>query len=79
MGVLSTTKAAAILAEVQLNPEIGTDDASFVTSVIDRAARWLINQIGLSRYPELEQGYSESGASPSTDISGLSSNQFSDL
>jgi hypothetical protein len=76
MGVLSTTKAAAILAEVQLNPEIGTDDASFVTSVIDRAARWLINQVGLSRYPELEQGYSESGASPSTDISGLSSNQF---
>ena len=76
MATLTSAKSAAILAEVQLNPEIGTDDASFVTSVIDRAARWLINQVGLPRYPELAQGYSQSGATPSTDISGIATNEF---
>jgi hypothetical protein len=76
MATLTTAKAAAILAEVQLNPEIGTADASYITSMIDRAARWLIAQVGLPRYPELAQGYSQSGASPSTDISGLSTGEF---
>lgn len=76
MATLTSAKSAAILAEVQLNPEIGTDDASFVTSVIDRSARWLINQVGLPRYPELAQGYSQSGSSPSTDISAIATNEF---
>ena len=73
---MSTTKAAAILAEVQLNPEIGTDDASFVTSVIQRAARFLCSQVHVDRYPELTQGYSQSGESASTDISSLSTNEL---
>ena len=76
MATLTSAKSDAILEEVQLNPEIGTDDASFVTSVINRNARWLIDQVGLPRYPELAQGYSQSGSSPSTDISGISTNEF---
>ena len=73
---MSATKASALLTAVQLNPEIGTDDASFVTDIIQRAARWLADQVGVERYPDLSQGYSVSGASPSTDISSLSTNRI---
>ena len=73
---ISDSKAAEILAEVQLNPEIGTDDSAFVTSIIRRAARFLVSQVHVDRYPELSQGYSKSGASASTDISALSTNEI---
>ena len=73
---ISDSKASEILTAVQLNPEIGTDDSAFVTSVIRRAARFLVSQIHVDRYPELSQGFSESGASSSTDISGLSENEI---
>lgn len=71
---LSTTKAAALLSTVQLNPEIGTDDSEFVTDVVSRAARWLAKQLGFDRYPESAQGYSLSGTGASTDISSESTN-----
>ena len=73
---ISDSKASEILTAVQLNPEIGTDDSAFITSVIRRAARFLVSQIHVDRYPELSQGFSESGASSSTDISGLSENEI---
>jgi hypothetical protein len=73
---ISDSKASEILTAVQLNPEIGTDDASFVTSVIRRAARFLVSQVHVSRYPELSQGYSVSGASASTNISALTENEI---
>lgn len=73
---ISDSKAASILTAVQLNPEIGTDDSAFVTDVIRRAARYLVSQIHADRYPELSQGYSKSGDSASTDISGLADNEI---
>ena len=73
---IGDTKAAEILNEVQLNPEIGSDDSTFIASVIQRAARFLVSQIHLERYPELSQGYSESGASATEDISGLSTGEI---
>lgn len=69
---ISDSKVAEILSEVQLNPEIGSDDATFIESVIQRAARFLLSQIHIERYPENSQGYSLSGAGASTNISGLS-------
>lgn len=76
MGFMSTAKASALLTAVQLNPEILTDDAAFVTDIIQRAARWLIQEVGLDRYPDFSQGDSVSGASPSTDISSEADNEL---
>ena len=73
---MSDSKANAILAEVQLNPEILSDDSAFVVSIIQRAARFLTSQIHIDRYPELAAGYSQSGASASTDISSEANNEF---
>jgi len=73
---MSDSKANEILAEVQLNPEILADDSAFVVSIIQRAARFLISQVHLSRYPELAAGYSVSGANPSTDISSEANNEL---
>lgn len=66
---MSDAKAGEILAEVQLNPEIGGDDSAFVVSIIQRAARFIMSQTTRGRYPELSQGYSESGASASENVS----------
>ena len=76
MSWMSSSKATALLTAVQLNPELLTENAAFVTDTIQRAARWLSNQIGVDRYPDLSQGESVSGASPSTDISLLSTNSI---
>jgi hypothetical protein len=76
MGFMATAKASDLLTAVQLNPEIGGDDESFVTDIIQRAARWLVSEVGLSRFPDLSQGDSVSAASPSTDISSLSDNEI---
>jgi len=73
---MSNTKAGALLDEVQLNPEIGTDDQTFVESVIQRAARYICSQCNIERYPEQSQGYAQSGPTPSTDISSLSTNSI---
>ncbi len=73
---MSTAKATALLASVQLNPEIGTDDATFITPLIDRAARWLTEEIGCVRYPEISKGYSLSATSASEDISSETTNRL---
>jgi hypothetical protein len=76
MSALSSAKVAAILAKVQLNPEILTDNQSFIESRIDAAAEFLVNAVGLRRYPELVQGYSQSATSPSEDITGLATSEI---
>lgn len=73
---ISTAKASEILADVQLNPEIGASDSAFVTSVIQRAARFLVSQIHIDRYPEHSKGYSQSADGGSIDISSLSTNEL---
>lgn len=74
MSWMSSAKASELLTAVQLNPEIGSDDASFVTDVIQRAARFITQAVGLERYPHNAQGYSISGSSASTDISNENTN-----
>lgn len=76
MGFMSTAKASELLTAVQLNPEILTDDASFVTDIIQRAARWLVREVGIDRFPDLSQGDSVSAASPSEDISSEADNEL---
>lgn len=76
MAWMSSAKADDLLTAAQLNPEILTDDAAFVTDTIQRAARWLCDAIGVDRYPDMSQGESVSGASPSEDISALSTNEL---
>ena len=73
---LTTTKAAALLARVQLNPEIGSADATYVAELVTRAANDLVTFCYLPRYPELAAGYTQSAASPSTDISALSTSKL---
>jgi hypothetical protein len=69
---LSTGKASALLTRVQLNPEIGVADPTYVADLIDRAAEDFVSSARLPRYPELSQGKSTSAASPGTDITALS-------
>ncbi len=59
---LSSAKEADLLAQVQLNPMIGTDDAAFVTRKINDAASWIVNECRLPRYPELSRGFSRGRA-----------------
>mgnify|MGYP003670624854 CR=1 FL=1 len=73
---LSASKIAEILAKVQLNPEILTDNQAFIEQRIDSAGQWLANAVGLRRYPELVQAYSKSKTGASTDITGLSTNEL---
>lgn len=73
---LTSGKASALLTRVQLNPEIGTDNASYVTDLVQRAAEDLVSYCRFRRYPELSKGFSESVASASTDISSASSNSL---
>ena len=73
---LTSVKASALLTRVQLNPEIGSDNAPYVTDLVQRAAEDLVSYCRLRRYPELSKGFSESVAGASTDISSASSNSL---
>lgn len=66
----------SVLTRVQLNPEIGSDDSSFVTDLVARAQNFVTSYCNFPRFPSLSQGYSQSRASVSTDISGASTNSF---
>lgn len=73
---LSASKASEILTRVQLNPEIGSDNATYVADLIQRAAEGFVRDVRFRRYPELSQGTSIGRAGASTNISGLSSNEI---
>ncbi|KKN03654.1 hypothetical protein LCGC14_1105580 [marine sediment metagenome] len=70
------TAAADILTRAQLNPEITTNDAAWVTDLVARVMRTLVLACGLPRWPELSVGYSKSRAGATEDISGVSTNAF---
>lgn len=72
-ALLSTSKSDALLARVQANPEIGTDNAAYVADLIQRAAEDYVTSARLPRYPELSRGYSKSNTGAGTDITGLAS------
>ncbi len=67
---------ATLLAEIQKVPDIGTKNSDFVESLLDAAIEFLPAYVGLLKFPFLSQGFSRSGASPSTDIASLSENDF---
>ncbi len=75
-AVITTTKRSALLVLLQANPDILTADSSYVGQLLDRAIEWMVSRLKFTRYPELAQGYSQSGASPSTDISGINTNEL---
>lgn len=77
MSELSATKAAAILVTVQKNPEISTENATYVARLIDECATWIVGFCHLSGYNELCQGTTTSGASPNTDITDAATNKLS--
>lgn len=67
----------SVLTRVQLNPEISTDDSSFVTDLVTRAQNFVVSYCSLPRFPELSQGYSKSASGATEDISGIASNEIS--
>lgn len=73
---LTSGKASALLTRVQRNPEIGTDNETWVADLIQRAAEGFVRDVRFRRYPELSKGFSESVASASTDISSAGSNSL---
>lgn len=73
---LTTSKASALLTRVQLNPQISTADSAYVTDLVQRAANDLVAACNLPRYPELAAGYTQSGASPSTDLTALATSRL---
>jgi hypothetical protein len=74
--LISSTKVSALNTIIQGNPEIGATDATWLSGMISRAARWLVRECNLKQYPEHLQGYSQSHTSPSTDVSAAASNHF---
>lgn len=64
----------SVLTRVQLNPEITTDDSSFVTDLVTRAQSFVTSYCNLPRFPEAAPGYSKSGASAAEDLTGIASN-----
>lgn len=74
--VLSATKGAALLTKLQLSPEIGTENASYAAWCLDMAAAYILEYCQIPVYPELSQGYTKSGTTPSTNISALSTNRL---
>lgn len=73
---MTSAKRAALIARVQLNPEILTDDATFIGELVDRAANDLCAHCYLPRYPELSQGFAKSRVGVSTDITALASSSI---
>jgi len=74
---VSTTKRDAINTEVVKNPDVdGTNHADFIKRIITDMCAYFSASCRLPRYPELVQGYSQSAASPATDITGIDSNEF---
>lgn len=64
-----------VLERVQLNPEITTDDASFVADLVARAQGLVVAYCSLPRFPELAKGYSMGAASASEDITALDASE----
>ena len=62
-----------VLERVQLNPEIGTDDTSYVTELVARAREFVRSYCNLPAFPDLSQGYSKSASGAAEDITGIES------
>lgn len=75
---LTSSKSSALLTRVQLNPEIGTDNAAAVADLVQIAAEDLVSYSRFRRYPELSKGFAKSilGTDASEDISALSTNSM---
>ncbi len=75
---ISATKQTALYNEATKNPDWGdqADHVTFQKADITAMCSYVASSCRLPRYPELLQGYSQSGASPSTDISAIASNEF---
>lgn len=66
-----------ILALVQANPEISTTyDATDLANCIEAAKDFLTLECRLPVFPDALQGYSQSAASPSTNITALANNEL---
>lgn len=66
----------SILSRVQSNPEVGTQDTAYIEDLIESAKRWIAAYVGVPLFPEQRQGYSQSAATPSTDVSAAASNSL---
>ena len=66
-----------ILSRVQTNPEIGTDNATYVAELVTRAKDFIVDECHLPIFPELLQGKAVSAASATEDNTGLDSNKIS--
>jgi hypothetical protein len=66
----------SVLARVQSNPEILTDDPTYVADLVTRAKSFVERYCSLPRFPESAAGYSQSAASAAEDITAAASNRF---
>lgn len=66
----------SVLTLVQLNPEIGTDDSTYVSRLVDCAKEFVRSYCNLPVFPELAAGYSKSATGGTADISGIDTNIF---
>jgi len=71
---LPTGAVSLVVNRLRSNPEIGTDNIDFIHALINRAVAFIEMYCNIPQFPVDAHGYSKSGASPSTDISGLAEN-----
>jgi len=66
----------SVLTRIQANPEIGSNNPTYVSNLVSQAKRIAARACHLPRFPELSQGYSKSKINPTTDLSDLPTNEI---
>ena len=64
------------MSSVTGTPITTTDITAHLNELIEMAADYIVTNCNLPRYPEAAQGYSRGAATPSTDLSALTTNQL---
>ena len=66
----------SITTRVNLNPEILTQNASFVADLVTRAQDFIVEYCNLTLFPALAAGYSKGKTQPTVNLSSLTTNQI---
>jgi hypothetical protein len=65
-----------ILSRIQSNPEISTDNPSYVNELITRAKDFIVDECHFPIFPTLAQGYAKSQTGATEDLTGLTTNSI---
>lgn len=68
--------ATTIITKVNLYPDIGTNDSTYVAQIVAMVRAWLCDRLRLPTFPDGDGGVSTSAASPATDLESANGTKF---